>query len=218
MSLNFQILSSLFPHHKLKSVSQSNNSLSYKDHLNEWRITSASNIFFIEMFDKVKLVNLYKYDSEYQACLDFLYLCEVITTNNPQIPKILIAREDYQFCEKNGLYSLEIRIMYGTKGERPLNLELNQNEIDAFEKNGMSFIYQLMNTMEKEETLYQKRSSPSWWTSSQEYHNWIELHKPEKPKIIEKIIYQEPQKKGAKFLIFSIIVMITFYILFFISI
>ena len=170
------------------------------------------------MFDKVKLVNLYNYDSEYQSCLDFLYLCQVITTNNPQIPKILIAREDYQFCEKNGLYSLEIRIMYGTKGEHPLNLELNQNEIDAFEKNGMSFIYQLMNTMEKEETLYQKRSSPSWWTSSQEYHNWIELHKPEKPKIIEKTIYQEPQKKGAKFLIFSIIVMITFYILFFISI
>lgn len=218
MSLNFQILLSLFPYGKLKSLSQSNSFLYYKDHLNEWRITSAPNNFSIEMFDKVKLIHLYKYDSEYQACLDFLYLCQVITTNNPQIPKILIASDDYKFCEKNGSYSLEIRIMYGTKGERPLNIELNQDEINEFEKRGMPFIYQLMNKMEKEETLYQKISSPSWWTSSQEYHDWIELHTIEKPKVIEKIIYQEPQKNGGKILIFSIIVMITFYILFFISI
>lgn len=217
MSLNFQVLPSLFPHHKKKLLIHSDRLISYKDHLNEWRITSTSNKFLIEMRDKNGSINLFSYDLEYKACLDFLYLCQVITTNNPNTPKILVAEADYRFCEKNGSYSLEIWIMLGTKGERYLHIELNQNEIEAFEENGMSFIYQLISEIEKEEVIYQKRSRPNWYTDSQEYRDWIELHTQEKPKIIEKIIYQEPQKKGGKFLIFFILLLVTLYVLFFIN-
>ena len=217
MSLNFQILPSLIKHSKLKLLTTNNTLISCKDHLNEWRIKSTADKFLIEMLDQNRRVNLFSYDSEYKACLDFLYLCQVITTNNPNTPKILIARSDYCFYEKNGSYSLAIWVMFGTKGERNLHIELNQDEIETFEKNGMSFIYQLINDMEKNEAIYQKRSLLNWYASSQEYHDWIELHTPEKPKIIEKIIYQEPQKKSRKFLIFSLLLLITLYVLFFIS-
>lgn len=218
MSINVQILPSLFPHHKLKSLTHNNPlSISYKDHLNEWRFASTPDKFLVEMLDKNGRVNLFTYDSEYKACLDFLYLCQIITTNDPETPKILVASENYRFCEKNGSYSLEIRIMFGTHGERHVEIELNQDEIDVFEKNGMSFIYQLMNKMEKEEALYRKRSFPNWWTSSQEYHDWIDLNTPKKPKVIENIIYQEPPKNGGKFLLFFIFILIALYVLFFIS-
>ncbi|MDM1756812.1 MULTISPECIES: hypothetical protein [Acinetobacter] len=220
MSLNLNNIQTLFSPDKAKLLNCHSNELCLKKKSKSWCIRLIDKSWHVLTLNDGKVIENITYASEYQACLRFLYLCQVITTDQPNHPKILGMDRDYCFAEKNGEYLLEAGIMVGTHGEHFLYIKLNQEEIQRFKKEGFRFINTLLSEIRDINSSYNnskfsQRNRTDWYVSSQELKAWQELQIIEKPIIIEKPTYQEPKKNGTKIVILLVGFISIFYIIFF---
>lgn len=220
MSLNINNIQTLFPSNKAKLLNRHGNELCFKNNLKAWCIRLIDGKWLILVIDTGKVIETQAYDSEYKACLKFLYLCRIITTDHPNEPKILHMDRDHCFAEKNGEYILDTRVMCNTHGEYSWEMELNEEEIKEFEKYGWKFINSLIIQVDssnpaQKNSKFSQRNKTNWYLSSQELKAWQELQIIEKPIIIEKPTYQEPQKNGIKIIIGFVGLILIFYIIFF---
>ncbi|WP_334460260.1 hypothetical protein [Acinetobacter soli] len=219
MSLNLNNIQTLFSSNKARLLNCHNNELCFKKKSKSWCIRLTDKSWHVLTLNDGKVIENITYASEYQACLRFLYLCQVITTDQPNQPKILRWNRDCCFAEKNGEYLLEVGIMVDTHGEYFFDIELNQEEIQKFKKEGFRFINSLLAEIRASNPLhnnskFSQRNRTDWYVSSQELKAWRELQIIEKPIIIEKPTYQEPSKNGTKIVIFLVGLIFIFYIIF----
>lgn len=220
MSLNLNNIQTLFPSNKAKLLNRHDNELCFKKNSKIWRIKLIDKNWLILTFNDGKVIETLTYAAEYQACLKFLYLCQVITTDQPNQAKILRMDRDYCFAEKNGEYLLEAGIMVGTHGEYFWEMKLNKEEIQIFKEEGFGFIGSLLSEIRESHPAYNnskfsQREKINWYVSSQELKAWQELQIIEKPIIIEKVTYKEPPKNGIKIVLGFVGLILIFYIILF---
>lgn len=222
MSLNLNNIQTLFPSNKAKFLKRYENELCFKKNSQSWCIKLIDNAWHVLTLSDGTVIESIN-ASEYQACLLFLYLCQVITTDKPNQAKILCMDRDYCFAEKNGEYLLEAGIMVDTHGEYFRKIKLNKEEIQIFKEEGFSFIGSLLFEIRESHLAYNnskfsQREKTNWYVNSQELKAWQELQIIEKPIIIKKVTYQEPPKNGIKIVLCFVGLILIFYIIFFISI
>ena len=219
MSLNVNNIHTLFPPNKAKFLKRHDNELCFKKNSKSWCIKLIDKVWHVLTLNNGTVIESMK-ASEYLACLRFLYLCQVITTDESNQPKILCMDRDYCFAEKNGEYLLEAGIMVNTHGEHFFDIELNKEEIERFKEEGFRFIDLLLSEIRDSNPPYNnskfsQRNGTDWYVSSQELKAWQELQIIEKPIIIEKLTYQEPKKNGAKIVMVLVGLIFIFYMIFF---
>lgn len=219
MSLNVSNIYTLFPSNKAKFIKRYENELCFKKNSQSWCIKLIDNVWHVLTLSDGTVIESIN-ASEYQACLLFLYLCQVITTDQPNQAKILCMDRDYCFAEKNGEYLLEAGVMVNTHGEYFLDIELNKEEIQRFKEDGFRFVDLLLSEIRGSNPRYNNskfshRNRTDWYVSSQELKDWQELQIIEKPIIIEKPTYQEPKKNGTKIVMVFVVLIFIFYMIFF---
>ncbi|MDR7017959.1 hypothetical protein, partial [Acinetobacter sp. 3657] len=81
MSLNLNNIQTLFSSNKAKLLNCHSNELCFKKKSKSWCIRLIDKSWHVLTLDDEKVIENITYASEYLACLRFLYLCQVITTD-----------------------------------------------------------------------------------------------------------------------------------------
>lgn len=187
----------------------------------------------INTYERGIITNQEVYSNEYLSCLKFLYHIKVITTDDPNIMKLIDYSEDWELFEKNNVFYFFIQsakpYLY-----RTFIIILNSEELEKYRLQGRNFLSLLQFEIDvsvpiRTSSKYHNRKvnddleKELYDASCDEYDlrdNYYEdtfnlIENNEAFKNHSPELWQEPQKNGPKIVVTILGLIVLFYIIFF---
>jgi len=186
----------------------------------------------LNTYERGMLMNQEVYSNEYISCLKFLYHIDVVSTDDPNIMKLIDYSENWELFEKNNGFYFCIQsskpYLY-----RTFSIILNSEELEKYRLQGRKFLSLLQFEIDssipiRTSSNYRSRKvnddleKELYYASLDEYDlrinyeedsNLIDNYETYKNNFPE--LWQEPHKNGAKIIITILGLILLFYIIFF---